>query len=267
MLSVNNISVGYKGLLAIQDVSFEVKKGEVVSLIGSNGAGKTTLLKTILGLLKPIKGEIRLKDQVISGRKPYDVVKMKIALAPKDGGFSHASQFRTTSRWAHTQLIPMSKLRKRWSRYCDSFPGSENGLTSAPVRSPEANSSMWLLPAALCTPRFTYVGRTLPGGNAANGHRNLSHRRAHHQRRRNRALGGAERVSGPKGLPPGLCPTDRPNRHGRHRKRAVPIRPCPPGVPGNVIAGMFPWLSQALTGRVGVRSPDGPPRIPRIRQR
>ena len=47
MLSVNNISVGYKGLLAIQDVSFQVDKGEVVSLVGSNGAGKSTLLKTI----------------------------------------------------------------------------------------------------------------------------------------------------------------------------------------------------------------------------
>ena len=83
MLSVNNISVGYKGLLAIQDVSFEVKKGEVVSLIGSNGAGKTTMLKTILGLLKPMKGEIRLNDQVISGRPAYDVVKMKISLVPE----------------------------------------------------------------------------------------------------------------------------------------------------------------------------------------
>ena len=83
MLSVNNLSVGYKGLLAIQDVSFEVKSGEVVSLIGSNGAGKTTLLKTILGLLKPMKGEIRLNDQVISGRPAYDVVKMKISLVPE----------------------------------------------------------------------------------------------------------------------------------------------------------------------------------------
>lgn len=83
MLSVNNVSVGYKGLLAIQDVSFEVKKGEVVSLIGSNGAGKTTMLKTILGLLKPMKGEIRLKDEVISGRPAYDVVKKKIALVPE----------------------------------------------------------------------------------------------------------------------------------------------------------------------------------------
>jgi branched-chain amino acid transport system ATP-binding protein len=83
MLSVNNLSVGYKGLLAIQDVSFEVKSGEIVSLIGSNGAGKTTLLKTILGLLKPMKGEIRLNEQVISGRPAYDVVKKKIALVPE----------------------------------------------------------------------------------------------------------------------------------------------------------------------------------------
>lgn len=83
MLSVNNVSVGYKGLLAIQDVSFEVRSGEIVSLIGSNGAGKTTMLKTILGLLKPIKGEIRLKDEVISGQPAYNVVKKKIALVPE----------------------------------------------------------------------------------------------------------------------------------------------------------------------------------------
>ena len=83
MLSVNDLSVGYKGLLAIQDVSFEVRSGEIVSLIGSNGAGKTTLLKTILGLLKPVKGEIRLNDQVISGQPAYKVVKKKIALVPE----------------------------------------------------------------------------------------------------------------------------------------------------------------------------------------
>lgn len=83
LLSVNNLSVGYKGLLAIQDVSFEVKRGEVVSLIGSNGAGKTTMLKAILGLLKPIKGEIRFNDEVISGQPAYNVVKKKIALVPE----------------------------------------------------------------------------------------------------------------------------------------------------------------------------------------
>ncbi len=83
MLSVNNLSAGYKGLLALQDVSFEVRRSEVVSLIGSNGAGKTTLLKTIMGLVKPMKGEIRLNGQVISGQPAYDVVRKKISLVPE----------------------------------------------------------------------------------------------------------------------------------------------------------------------------------------
>jgi branched-chain amino acid transport system ATP-binding protein len=75
--------VGYKGLLAIQDASFEVQSGEIVALIGSNGAGKTTMLKTILGLLKPIRGDIRFNDQLISGQPAYNVVKKKIALVPE----------------------------------------------------------------------------------------------------------------------------------------------------------------------------------------
>ena len=83
MLSVSNLSVGYRGLLAVQDASFVVKKGEVVSLIGSNGAGKTTILKTILGLLKPTSGEIRLNGQVISGYPTYEIVRKKISLVPE----------------------------------------------------------------------------------------------------------------------------------------------------------------------------------------
>jgi len=83
MLSVSNLSVGYNGLLAVQDVSFEVEEGEVVSLIGSNGAGKTTILKTLLGLLKPTQGEIRLNNEVISGRPAYEIVRKKIALVPE----------------------------------------------------------------------------------------------------------------------------------------------------------------------------------------
>ena len=60
MLEFDHVSVGYGDLQAIQDVSFKVNEGEVVSLVGSNGAGKTTILRTIAGLLHPKKGEIRL---------------------------------------------------------------------------------------------------------------------------------------------------------------------------------------------------------------
>jgi len=83
VLSVNNISVGYKGLLAIQDVSFEINKGEIISLVGSNGAGKSTIVKTIAGLIHPEKGEILLDGGPIHQTPPYDIVKRKISLIPE----------------------------------------------------------------------------------------------------------------------------------------------------------------------------------------
>jgi branched-chain amino acid transport system ATP-binding protein len=83
MLSVKGISVGYKGLLAVHDVSFEVKKGEVVSLIGSNGAGKSTIIKTIAGLLQPRSGEIHFEGQPIHRTPAYDIVRRKIAMIPE----------------------------------------------------------------------------------------------------------------------------------------------------------------------------------------
>jgi branched-chain amino acid transport system ATP-binding protein len=83
MLSVNEVSVGYQELLAIHEVSFEVRKGEVVSLVGSNGAGKSTLIKTIAGLLHPKKGEIYFNKEPIHNTPPYEIVKKKISMIPE----------------------------------------------------------------------------------------------------------------------------------------------------------------------------------------
>jgi branched-chain amino acid transport system ATP-binding protein len=83
MLEVKELAVGYKDLLAVQDVSFMVNRGEVVSLIGSNGAGKSTILRTIAGLLRPRRGEILLDNEPIHVVPPYDIVKRKIAMVPE----------------------------------------------------------------------------------------------------------------------------------------------------------------------------------------
>jgi branched-chain amino acid transport system ATP-binding protein len=83
MLEVKGLAVGYKDLLAVQDVSFTVKRGEVVSLIGSNGAGKSTILRTISGLLRPRHGEILLDNEPIHIVPPYEIVKKKIAMVPE----------------------------------------------------------------------------------------------------------------------------------------------------------------------------------------
>jgi branched-chain amino acid transport system ATP-binding protein len=83
VLSLNNISVGYKGLIAVQDISFRINEGEIVSLIGSNGAGKSTIVKTIAGLIHPRKGEILFKNAPIHQTQPFDIVTKGISMIPE----------------------------------------------------------------------------------------------------------------------------------------------------------------------------------------
>jgi branched-chain amino acid transport system ATP-binding protein len=84
MLEIRNASIGYKGgVVAVQDVSFNVKEGEVVALVGSNGAGKSTILRAISGLLKPQSGEILLNGEPLHTVPAYDIVRKGIAMVPE----------------------------------------------------------------------------------------------------------------------------------------------------------------------------------------
>ncbi len=83
MLEIKGLSVGYKGLPAVRDVSFRVDRGEVVGLEGSNGAGQSTILKTLAGLLRPTSGEILLDGAPIHVVPPYEIVRKKIAMVPE----------------------------------------------------------------------------------------------------------------------------------------------------------------------------------------
>ena len=86
MLSVENVSAGYGGILAIQSVSMNVQHGEIVVLIGANGAGKSTLLRTISGALRPKEGQVVYQDRKIDGVKPYVIVKMGLVQIPEGRG-------------------------------------------------------------------------------------------------------------------------------------------------------------------------------------
>ncbi|MBQ9845536.1 MAG: ABC transporter ATP-binding protein [Oscillospiraceae bacterium] len=83
MLKVENINVYYGQIHAIKDVSFEVKPGEIVSLIGANGAGKSTILKTISGLLRSKTGHITFKGEDISKTEAYKLVPKGLAHVPE----------------------------------------------------------------------------------------------------------------------------------------------------------------------------------------
>ncbi|MDF7638365.1 ABC transporter ATP-binding protein [Lactobacillus sp. ESL0791] len=74
MLEVKDLHVNYGVIQAVKGVSFEINKGEIVSLIGANGAGKSTIVKTISGLLKPKEGTIVYQDQEIQKMKAPQIV-------------------------------------------------------------------------------------------------------------------------------------------------------------------------------------------------
>lgn len=74
MIEVTGLKVNYGDLTALSQVSFEVQKGEIVSIIGSNGAGKTTLVNTLSGLIKSRAGEIKFKGIPIKNLPPHVIV-------------------------------------------------------------------------------------------------------------------------------------------------------------------------------------------------
>jgi len=71
MLKIKDLNVGYEKVQVLWDVSFNVKEGEIVTLLGSNGAGKSTTVKAIQGLLKPNSGSIRFTGKSINGLPVY----------------------------------------------------------------------------------------------------------------------------------------------------------------------------------------------------
>jgi len=83
MLEVNNLNVAYGVIPVLHDVSFNVKEGEVVAILGSNGAGKTTILNTIQGFLKSSTGSVLFREQNILGLPPHKIVEMGIVQVPE----------------------------------------------------------------------------------------------------------------------------------------------------------------------------------------
>ena len=83
MLKVNCVSASYGLIQVLNDVSFQVKEKEIVSIIGPNGAGKSTLVKTIMGLVPPSSGEIWFNDEKITGFASYSIVSKGITLIPE----------------------------------------------------------------------------------------------------------------------------------------------------------------------------------------
>jgi branched-chain amino acid transport system ATP-binding protein len=86
MLAVENVNAYYGDSHILHGVSFAVREGEVICLLGRNGAGKTTTILTIMGYLKPRPGRIRYRDRDIAALPPYAVARLGFGFVPQERG-------------------------------------------------------------------------------------------------------------------------------------------------------------------------------------
>jgi branched-chain amino acid transport system ATP-binding protein len=112
LLRVEDINTYYGDFHAVQGASFDVKEGEIVSIIGTNGAGKSTLIKTIVGILVPQSGKVFYKGQDVTGYQTHKLVDMGIAVVPEGGKvFSRMSVEDNLAMGSYTKKRDKIKIK------------------------------------------------------------------------------------------------------------------------------------------------------------
>ncbi|MCA0984067.1 ABC transporter ATP-binding protein [Halobacillus yeomjeoni] len=112
ILEVNDLSLKFGGVKALDQVSYHVEKGEIFSLIGPNGAGKTSMLNCISGLYTPSSGSIKFKGKEILGMKPYNRTSLGISRA-----------FQNIALFAHMSVLDNLKLGRHVRMKSGMFKG------------------------------------------------------------------------------------------------------------------------------------------------
>lgn len=122
MLEIVDLEVNYGAIKALKNISFKVKPGQIVTLIGANGAGKSTTLRTISGLIKPKNGHIYFKGQDITNYEAHKIVELGISHVPEG-----RRVFGTLTVMENLELAAWTikdvKIRKeRFERVFEIFP-------------------------------------------------------------------------------------------------------------------------------------------------
>ena len=121
VLKIDDINVYYGSIHAIKGISFDVKKGEIVTLIGANGAGKSTTLNTVSGLLKPGDGSVFFDGSSIVGVPAHKIVGKGMALCPEGRRiFAQLSVEENLEMGAFTR--PGSEIKDSMERVYENFP-------------------------------------------------------------------------------------------------------------------------------------------------
>jgi branched-chain amino acid transport system ATP-binding protein len=142
ILALNDVHTFYGSIHALKGVSLEVRKGEIVTLLGANGAGKSTTLRSINGLQRPRQGSIRFEGRDITETSPHEIVKRGIAQSPEGrrlfprmtvtenlemGAFQRSDKAGIKEDMEHVfELFP--RLRERRSQKAGTMSGGEQQM-------------------------------------------------------------------------------------------------------------------------------------------
>ncbi len=125
ILSIKDLKVNYGGIEAVKGISFDVRQGEIVTLIGANGAGKSSTLRAIAGIVKAASGSVEYAGDVITGKSPSAIVQRGITMAPegrkifpdltveenlKIGAYTRSDDLTADLAWVY-ELFPRLKER------------------------------------------------------------------------------------------------------------------------------------------------------------
>jgi branched-chain amino acid transport system ATP-binding protein len=123
MLRLNSVNVSYGAIQAVRDVSIEVPKGEVVTIIGANGAGKSTLLKSIVGLEPVTDGQVFFDGQDITSTPAHRRTGLGVALSPEGRGvFSDQSVRDNLLLGAYSKKADATKTEQKIEHFFGLFP-------------------------------------------------------------------------------------------------------------------------------------------------
>ncbi len=141
LLRVDGLKVAYGGIQAVKGVSFEVRQGELVSLIGANGAGKTTTLKAITGIQPVASGDIQFMGKPIKGQGAWDLVKQGLVMVPEGRGtFTRMTITENLLMGAHLRhddeidadiekvFVRFPRLRERAQQLAGTMSGGEQQM-------------------------------------------------------------------------------------------------------------------------------------------
>ena len=144
MLKVSQLRAGYGKTQVLNGLDFEVRAGEIVTLIGANGAGKTTTLKTLCGIIPCQGGSIEFEGQPLTHRTPYDIVDAGITMVPEGrqlfphftvrdnllmGSYKRAARAQVRRKMDEVlEIFP--RVKQRLGQYAGSLSGGEQQMVA-----------------------------------------------------------------------------------------------------------------------------------------